>query len=66
MLCAAILVWLEVGCGLPSPYFLAAPTVGVLASGGSIASFGNPGSLLGSQTTLAGFEVYYKFSATPP
>jgi len=66
MACAAALVWLEVGCGLPSPYFLAAPVAGILVAGGPTASFGNPGSLLGSQTTLAGFEVYYKFSVTTP
>jgi hypothetical protein len=65
---ATALVWLEVGCGLPSPYFLAAPIPGTLAtgSGASTATFTNPGSQAGSQTTLAGFEVYYKFSASTP
>ena len=64
---AATLVWLEVGCGLPSPYFLAAPIPGTLAVGTtSTASFTNPGTLAGNQTTLAGFEVYYKFSASTP
>ena len=63
---AAALVWLEVGCGLPSPYFLAAPLPSTLAIGGTTAAFTNPGTQAGNQTTLAGFEVYYKFSASTP
>ena len=67
ILFAATLVWLEVGCGLPSPYFLAAPIPGTLAVGTtSTASFTNPGPLAGNNTTVAGFEVYYKFSASTP
>jgi hypothetical protein len=34
--------------------------------GGTTAAFTNPGTQAGNQTTLAGFEVYYKFSASTP
>jgi hypothetical protein len=55
------------GCGLPNPYFLTAPTVPTLAVGGSTVTFVSPGyNLPGAQTTFTGFEIYYKFLGTTP
>ncbi|MGA2612608.1 MAG: hypothetical protein ABSG38_04040 [Spirochaetia bacterium] len=60
VLLAATLVILETGCGLPNPYFLAAPGVGNFPAGAtSICTFTSPGYAAGSNFT--GFEVYYKF-----
>ena len=63
----ASLVWLKVGCGLPNPYFLSAPTVPTQAAGGSQVTFVSPGyNASGSQTSFVGFEVYYKFLSSTP
>ncbi len=67
ILCAAVFVVLEVGCGLPNPYFLAAPTVSTLGSIGTAPVFLSPGyNLPGAQTNFLGFEVYYKFLSSTP
>jgi hypothetical protein len=67
ILLAATLVIGETGCGLPNPYFLAAPTVPSLAVGGSQVTLVSPGyNQPGAQTTFTGFEIYYKFLGTTP
>jgi len=56
---AAAFVILEVGCGLPNPYFLTSPGVGSFPAGlASQCTFTSPGYAAGSN--FVGFEVYYK------
>jgi len=53
-------------CGLPNPYFLAAPTA-TLATGLPPATFSSPGyNQTGALTTFVGFEIYYKFLSSTP
>lgn len=61
---AATLVILETGCGLPNPYFLAAPSANIVTGATNIATFTSPGYAAGSNFT--GFEVYYKFYSSTP
>jgi len=58
------LVILEVGCGLPSPYFLSPPVVPQLAQVTS-PNFYFASTSANNEVELRGFEVYYKFETDP-
>jgi hypothetical protein len=65
ILIAATLVILEVGCGLPNPYYLAPPAAGNFPAGATnVCYFISPGYASGS--SFVGFDVYYKFYANLP
>lgn len=58
----AALVILEVGCGLPSPYFLSPPTVsGLFTQFTQTCAIQNANRSQDYQATFQGFELYYKF-----
>ncbi len=57
-----VLVVLEVGCGLPSPYYLSPPSVSSLFGQFTLScTFQNANRSQDYEATFQGFELYYKF-----